>query len=156
MRDEKGRFITGGTSWNNGIKMNLSDEARKSLSENAKRNIAKETPEQRKGRIEKAIKTRTERGSTNNGRLGNTGDKDPLWKGEDANYNSKHRWIQNHWERTGICEVCNEKPVAKKVTRLKHLTHWHNISGKYIRDKSDWLEVCPSCHIKIHRNNLLI
>lgn len=64
-----------------------------------------------------------------------------LWKGEDASYSSKHKWIEKHWKKTGICKECG---AVKK-------TQWHNVDGKYNRgDKSSWVELCVGCHIKEH------
>lgn len=136
--------------WNKGLTNYLSPEARQVMAENARRNIAKETPEQAKSRGQKALASRIENGIWTNGRLGKTGDQDPNWLGDDATYNAKHKWIHKHWDKTGVCEDCGITPVAKKVTRLKNLTQWHNISGLYKRDRADWLELCTKCHYKRH------
>jgi len=61
------------------------------------------------------------------------------WKGEDAGVVAKHMWIRRNWPKTGICERCHKE--AK--------TDWSNNSGKYLReDRSDWEELCRSCHVK--------
>lgn len=67
------------------------------------------------------------------------------WLGENASYSSKHKWIQKHWQKTGICENC-KKEVAP-FGRRKYGTEWHNLNKKYNRDKrEDWMELCPKCH----------
>lgn len=75
------------------------------------------------------------------------GPKAPHWKGNDATYNSIHRWIQKHWKRTGICEFCGDRPKPRKNSNSKHGTEWANKSDNYDRNnKDDWLELCSGCH----------
>lgn len=77
--------------------------------------------------------------------LGQTGEKSNQWLGNDASYNSKHRWIQRHWKRTGKCEFCGITPPPRKNGRSG--TEWSNVSGKYDRsDRKDWQELCSKCH----------
>lgn len=73
------------------------------------------------------------------------GSKARQWKGDKATYNSKHRWIQNNWNRSGRCEFCKGKPPPRKGGVSG--TEWANISNAYDRDnRSDWFELCSSCH----------
>lgn len=66
------------------------------------------------------------------------------WLGDKATYNSKHRWIQKHWQKTGKCEICSIVPVQ---TGRNRVTYWANLDGKYNRDdKSTWMEMCAKCH----------
>jgi len=84
-----------------------------------------------------------------------TGANAPYWKGENARYSSKHRWIQKHWQKTGICQWCGAKP--KPFGNRKYGTEWANISGEYRRDdRNDWLELCPTCHHKFDKGLLKI
>jgi hypothetical protein len=87
-----------------------------------------------------------ERDSYARNRLGKKGEADPCWKGESATYSAKHRWIQNNWQKTGMCEICLMERKPRAGTRLKWGTHWANKSGNYVRERSDWLELCPKCH----------
>lgn len=81
------------------------------------------------------------------GRPGVTADKHEAWKGNDASYTSKHKWILKHWIKTGICQKCGAVPISKG--RLKNGTQWHNIDHEYDRDnKNTWIELCSKCHIK--------
>lgn len=138
--------------WNKGKTGYMSEEGRKKIAESTRKTMANETKEKALLRGKKAAETIKLRGTHNNGRLGIKGENDPLWKGEKANYNSKHRWIQNNWIKTQICEMCNKFTPAPPNTRLKYGTQWANISDEYIRKRSDWLELCPKCH-KNYDNN---
>jgi len=80
-----------------------------------------------------------------------TGEKASYWKGEKATYNSKHRWIQKHWNKTGVCEMCKKKTVP--FGKRHFGTEWANISGHYDRlDRTDWKELCPTCHRRFDHN----
>ena len=66
------------------------------------------------------------------------GEKSVTWKGDDADYNTIHRWLRKHFPKTGRCEHCG----------LDKKTDWANRSGDYRRDRDDYLELCRSCHVK--------
>jgi hypothetical protein len=83
----------------------------------------------RKGDPKKFIKGHNNRGL----RAGETS----RWKGDDANYRSLHEWIRKYYPLTGICECCGS---GDRKTQLA------NISGKYLRDLDDYIEMCPGCH----------
>lgn len=70
--------------------------------------------------------------------LGKYGDKSRRWKGENAGYVAKHMWIIKHFGKASKCEF-NSNHKAKRY-------EWANVSGEYRRDKSDYIELCPSCH----------
>lgn len=63
------------------------------------------------------------------------------WKGEGASYYAKHMWILKHYGKANKC-TCDQSHTAKRF-------EWANISGKYHRDISDYVQLCPSCHRKI-------
>lgn len=147
-----GLFKKGVSPWNKGRKGYMSEEGRKRISESTRKTIANEPEEKRKLRIQKAHLTMKKRGSHSNGRLGNTGEKDPNWIGEKATYNSKHKWIQKHWVKTEYCEICKKYTPAPPGTRLKFGTQWANISNEYKRIREDWLELCPKCHRNYDHN----
>ncbi len=55
------------------------------------------------------------------------------WKGHLAGYSAKHKTLGN----PGICFNCNgNRPRVE----------WANISGKYHREKNDYIPLCSSCH----------
>jgi hypothetical protein len=62
------------------------------------------------------------------------------FKGEDAGYSAKHKWIKDKLGNPNYCEHC--KKTDKK------LYHWSNISGKYKKIVSDWQRLCVSCHTR--------
>jgi hypothetical protein len=61
------------------------------------------------------------------------------WKGMNAGYVAKHLWIIKHYGKASKCELC-----VKPAKRYE----WSNISGEYLRDRSDYRMLCPSCHRK--------
>lgn len=71
------------------------------------------------------------------------GEKNAKWKGDKASYWAKHIWVSQHFNKTGICEICGE---SKQIKNAKYGTQWSNISGKYLRIRTDWRELCVKCH----------
>jgi hypothetical protein len=86
--------------------------------------------------------TRFVKGHNGRGRIG---DKHQSWMGAEATYNAVHRWLQNHRERTGICEHCGSQPDPYR--RMTTGTDFANVSGRYLRSADDYVELCRSCHI---------
>lgn len=62
------------------------------------------------------------------------------WKGENAGYVAKHMWIKKHYGKANKCEKCGTKNTSRY--------EWANISGEYKRERSDYMQLCPSCHRK--------
>lgn len=131
-----GGFTKGQTAWNKGKKMPFSKETREKLAQTARRTIANETPEQRRSRTQKALKTKKSREKYNPNQP--KGKNHPDWRGNKANYHNIHKWVNKHWKRKGVCELCSEE----------RYTHWSNKDHKYVRVKTDWQELCASCHRK--------
>lgn len=73
---------------------------------------------------------------------GNTGSKNPNWKGDNAKYGTKHDWARRNFGTPQTCEHCE----AINMGSRKH--HWANISGDYKRVRPDWLRLCSKCHAK--------
>lgn len=138
--------------WNKGKAIELSPELKIKKAGIIRQNVANywatTSEEQQQSRAEKISKGLTGKKKNIEVVLAVTGNKSKHWKGEEANYNSKHRWIQKRWTKTDICEDCGRKVLPRSGTRLHHATHWANISGKYLRDRKDWKELCPKCHRK--------
>ncbi len=63
------------------------------------------------------------------------------WKGEKASYVAKHIWLTKHYSKGNSCEECG----TTEASRLE----WANISGEYLRVRSDYRVLCPSCHRKM-------
>lgn len=64
------------------------------------------------------------------------GDKSTSWKGENISYSGLHNWIHRKYGNATKCEECRS---TKNI-------QWANKTGKYLRDRTDWLQLCPSCH----------
>lgn len=77
-----------------------------------------------------------------------SGENNAKWKGDDASYTAKHIWIKGQLGKATNCEVC--KGNDKKIY------HWHNISGNYLRDIKDWINLCPTCHRNVHLNKITL
>lgn len=63
-----------------------------------------------------------------------------LQKVHGYSYSGLHTWIRNTFGTANKCERCT---VPAKVY------DWANVSGDYCRDRSDWIELCRSCHRKM-------
>ena len=76
----------------------------------------------------------------------NKGVKNPNWKGDNAGYGSKHDWLKVRYGKPKYCEHCSTTK-AKKY-------EWANVSGKYLRDRGDWIRLCTSCHRKFDNHSI--
>ena len=63
----------------------------------------------------------------------------PTYKGSNANYSAKHHRIHKRYGKASKCE--NKECVGKSK-----VYEWANISGQFYNNKSDWFELCRSCH----------
>lgn len=61
----------------------------------------------------------------------------PQWTGDEVSYSGLHKWVGRNKERTGACTFCN----------FRGRTDFANISGLYLRDLDDYIELCRRCHI---------
>lgn len=68
-----------------------------------------------------------------------TGQKSHSWKGDKAGYSAVHKWVNRTFGKAKECKQCGEK--NKRL-------HWANISGKYLREITDWQQLCVRCHKK--------
>ena len=105
----------------------LSEEHKRKMSENsAKYWLGKKLSEETKKKIGVAKK----------------GKKNYNWKGDKVGYRALHDWVRKHKGKPAKCEhFGKDKLTGKKI-------HWANKNGKYLRDLSDWLRLCMSCHKK--------
>lgn len=71
-------------------------------------------------------------------RLAHKGEKNYLWKGDDAGYRVKHGWVSRWYGKPSLCDHCG--------TNEKRPYQWANKSGEYKRERSDWLRLCVPCH----------
>lgn len=68
------------------------------------------------------------------------------WKGLDAGYVAKHRWIQRRKGKAKKCFDC-------KTTKGR--IEWSNKDHKYSRDPDDYKERCQDCHTKYDKKHRL-
>lgn len=67
------------------------------------------------------------------------GERNVNWKGNDAGYRALHIWVQIALGKPEYCVKCGAHGIG-------HQMHWANISGRYLRDLTDWIRLCPKCH----------
>jgi len=72
------------------------------------------------------------------------GSKNPNWKGDNVGYIGIHSWLRKNFNKPIRCELCNKIPKNAKDNRTK--LEWANKSGKYLRDRTDWICLCTKCH----------
>ncbi len=80
--------------------------------------------------------------------LGKLGNRARRWKGSQAGYVAKHSWIVKHYGNAVRCD--GENCTLENPSRYE----WANISGKYLRSKSDYRQLCPSCHRKFDKKKV--
>ncbi len=102
-----------------------------------------------KGRFVKGSKqTFLSRLKIRNSLINKIGTRARRWKGNQAGYVAKHSWIVKHYGNAIRCE--DEDCTFKNPSRYE----WANISGKYLRSRSDYRQLCPSCHRKFDRKKV--
>jgi hypothetical protein len=66
------------------------------------------------------------------------GNKNPQWKGKNVGYAALHLYMKRKIVKPKKCNFCGKNDPYDLA----------NISGNYLRDISDWLYLCRSCHMK--------
>lgn len=66
-----------------------------------------------------------------------------LWKGDEVKYCALHQWLYRQLGKAKQCMYCGSTNNVQ----------WANISRKYKRDISDWMELCAKCHYGYDRGN---
>ena len=74
------------------------------------------------------------------------GEKHGHWKGDRVLYGALHKWVRRILGRPKKCGNCGK--VGKENNGGKWSIHWANKSLKYARNLTDWIPLCPSCHLK--------
>ena len=69
------------------------------------------------------------------------GKNNPRWGGKNIGYQGRHYWMYKNFGKPDFCEICG--------TEKSNKFEWANISGKYLKDRADWLRTCASCHRKL-------
>lgn len=71
---------------------------------------------------------------------GKTRERANKWQGNNVTKGAKHLWIKRHYGKADHCE----NNTLHKSKRYE----WANISGKYLREVTDYRQLCTSCHRK--------
>ena len=74
--------------------------------------------------------------------ISESGMKHHNWKGDKVGYVGLHSWVVKHFGKPDTCEHCGTAGLSGRKI------NWANKSHKYLRDLSDWLRLCVSCHKK--------
>jgi len=69
-----------------------------------------------------------------------SGEKHYLWKGNNCNYRSLHKWVERHLGKPIKCEHCGKEKTTPKSIQ------WANKSHLYLRELTDWISLCVKCH----------
>lgn len=64
----------------------------------------------------------------------------PAYKEKLTNYKHLHVVISNLLGKPEICEHCKKSGLKGRAIQ------WANKTGKYLREPTDWLRLCSSCH----------
>ncbi len=68
----------------------------------------------------------------------NTGEKNPIWKGDKVGYRQLHKWVRSRKPVPVLCDKCGKE----KKLQLS------NIGNRYTRDLSNWEYLCSDCHVR--------
>jgi hypothetical protein len=69
--------------------------------------------------------------------IANSAENNGMWKGDDVGLNSLHEWVEHRLPRPYFCKKCERLGSVDLC----------NISGKYLRDLTDWEYLCRRCHM---------
>lgn len=61
-------------------------------------------------------------------------------KEAELSYYALHEWVKRHFGKATTCEICGNPKEFQ--------CEWANISGEYKRERSDFMQLCQSCHRK--------
>jgi hypothetical protein len=67
-----------------------------------------------------------------------TGERNYLWKGNKVSYSGLHHWVKRMAGKAAVCSDCGSTENV----------HWANVSGEYMRNLDDFVELCLKCHRK--------
>ena len=71
------------------------------------------------------------------------------WKGDEVGYWGVHKWIARNWGNSTKCEKCGRDALKGRQI------NWANKTGKYLRDRNDWLRLCRLCHARFDKFGFL-
>jgi hypothetical protein len=78
-----------------------------------------------------------------------TGEKSVKYKTK-LKYKYLHTWVKKQLGNPKQCSHCS---IEGKLHKGNWSIHWANKSGEYLRDLSDWIGLCPKCHVRYDKKN---
>mgnify|MGYP001580422507 CR=1 FL=1 len=69
------------------------------------------------------------------------------WKGEKVSYSGIHNWLAINYIKHTECDFC-------KIGGIRIV--WANKTGKYLREREDWLCLCYKCHNRMDKKRKII
>ena len=82
----------------------------------------------------------------------NIGKKHWAWQNDNPSYRAVHAWMIKEYGKANKCEnkscIYPRKDSRGKIMLKPKSYQWANKTGKYLRDKNDFMELCASCHKK--------
>ncbi len=132
MRNKFGQFVKGNIPWTKGI--GHSEETKKKISQH-------------------------------NYWTGKLDELSAQWKGDDVSYVGLHKWIYSRLGKAIKCENPNcfyprwsyrEDGTKKRYLKSPKRYEWANVSGKYLRDLKDFVQLCSSCHKQYDNKKLIL
>ena len=100
---------------------------------------ARTNSESNKGRKRKPFTKETKKNMSKS----KLGDKNGMWKGDEAGYFAIHTWVNRHKPKVEVCELCDKKydKLGKKKLELSCINH------QYKRDIDNFQWAHHSCHM---------
>lgn len=77
-----------------------------------------------------------------------TGETNHKWKGDKVGYSALHAWVYRKLGKPNICDACGDTEASRY--------NWASKSRLYLRELSDWIRLCSSCHSKFDKIRLEI
>ena len=74
-----------------------------------------------------------------NAKKASKGEKNPMWKGNEASYYAIHIWVNSHKGKPQKCADCGATSSERKL-------EWSNVDHQYKRDINDYVARCVPCH----------
>lgn len=148
--------------WNKGIKgihLSPATEFKKGIRVSPKTEFKKGNkplhPIKKGQRISKGTEFKKGQKAWNKNKKHLADERHPQWKGDKVKYGALHTWVHR---KLGKAKSCNRvgckyprTNAAKQLLRKPKTFQWANISHRYKRELSDWIQLCASCHARYDR-----
>ena len=75
-----------------------------------------------------------------------SGELHPNWLGDNVGYTGIHLWVKKISGKADQCDNRTSQFLDFSCNRKSNNFHWANKGGEYLREISDWMKLCVSCH----------